>query len=121
MRSFYSKSKILRLRVIGNSDSPADQARKLSVRDRVLPIAMKNPNDIAMIQETALAADPGAKVCRGIYSFGGYTSDAIVVTLGMGEGKNWWGILFPSAMGVNGETVQFDSWLMRLLKGWGWI
>lgn len=121
MRFFCSKKRILRLRVVGNSDAPIDQVQKLSVRDAVLPVAKRRPNDLSAILHKAHAIDPSARVCRGEFCFGGYMSDAIVVTLGKGEGQNWWGILFPSALGVADEPVQFESWFVRLLRGWGWI
>ncbi len=115
------RTDMLRLRVVANSDEPEDQARKLRVRDAALPVALRDPNALGDILQAAKAIDPTARVRRGVYHFGGYASDTVLVTLGAGAGHNWWGILFPSAMGMGAEPVQFESWIAKLLRSWGWI
>jgi len=106
----------IRLRVIANSDSAEDQAEKLRVRDDILKAA-RLPIRLSAIRAKA----PGARVTRGVYAFGGYASDTILIEIGQARGRNWWGILFPEASGIPDEKVQFDSWIIRLLRRIGWI
>lgn len=116
---------VLRLHVIANSDSPEDQSLKLKVRDQVLKLeselgataqtkaeAMKLVGEhIEEIQATAektVRANgydyPVSATLTNCYfptkdydtftlPAGNY--DALRVTLGSGEGKNWWCVLFP--------------------------
>lgn len=116
---------ILRLHILAASDSMADQAVKLRVRDAILSIegaglsAVSSreearaliESDAARIQQTAesVLADAGfaygARMSMGIYPFpnrryGGalYPAGdylALRVVLGEGKGKNWWCVLFP--------------------------
>jgi stage II sporulation protein R len=115
----------LRLRIIANSDSAQDQEVKREVRDRVvLQVAKllkgaKSEEEarqrvvraLPQIRETALevtrehgyhypvAADVGkvpfpTKVYGDqVYPAGTY--EALRITLGSGEGQNWWCVLFP--------------------------
>lgn len=121
MRIFCTRRRVFRLRVVANSDSLADQAVKLRVRDVVLPLAMENPLSLVKIRAAARAIDPTALAARGLFRFGGYASDAVVVTLGAGKGKNWWGILYSSISGVPNEPVKFESWILTILRSWRWI
>ena len=114
---------MIRLRVIASSDSEEDQALKLRVRDMLLESlgeagyesrgealaglkAEKNDIEDAV---NALLEENGAdyRACVGIGKVlypsctydtfalpaGEYT--ALTVTLGEGEGHNWWCVLFP--------------------------
>ncbi|MBR5791947.1 MAG: stage II sporulation protein R [Ruminiclostridium sp.] len=117
---------IIRLHVIANSDSAADQALKLRVRDEVLLQAedllqgSESPQEAASILEdnlTALthaaaqaarqAGQPCAvRVCldetwfptknQGKLTLPAGEYQALRVILGQGEGKNWWCVVFPS-------------------------
>lgn len=120
MRCFCPKKNVLRLRVVANSDTPQDQAVKLRVRDAVLPIALQTPDNLCAIETAARKIDPSACARRGFLRFDGFKSDAVQVTLGAGAGHNWWGLLYPSAVGLE-EDVSFESWIINLLKGWGWL
>lgn len=128
---------VIRLHVIANSDSEADQALKLAVRDRVLEEARGlYPENATLAQAQAalkghlnLLATAGQGVVeeRGYdYSVtaaledcwfptkeyegfalpaGNYT--ALRVTIGEGEGQNWWCVAFPPlCLGAASETVE---------------
>jgi len=111
---------VIRLHVIANSDSEADQAQKLRVRDAVLACladTMDAAADFgsarAAVTEKIPAIEAAARDTAGcavtvtlgkeIYPVrqyegfslptGEYTS--LRVILGEGAGKNWWCVLFP--------------------------
>lgn len=114
--------KLIRLHVVANSDSEADQAVKLQVRDAVLAVtepltAGEDPYEalagaLPEIQAAAMdclaslgVSDPVA-VSLGPEEFptriyesfalpaGQYMS--LRVTIGKGAGHNWWCVVFPS-------------------------
>ena len=117
--------KVIRLHVIANSDSGADQALKLAVRDRVLEAAEGlYPPDAdleqarAVLEENleALAAAGQAEVeARGYgypvtarlercwfptkeygdFALPAGTYEALRVVIGDGAGENWWCVAFP--------------------------
>lgn len=117
--------RVLRLHVIANSDSEADQARKLLVRDAVLSRAAQllDGADGRQEAEAALAphldelAQAGADalartgnhdpVCVDLadqwfptkeydgFSLPAGQYRALRVTIGAGEGRNWWCVVFP--------------------------
>ncbi len=117
--------KLLRLRVVAQSDSAADQADKLLVRDAVLDALQPRITGCATLEEArtaAAAALPqvaeaagqaltkagrprpltlrlGAEVCP-LRAYETFTLPAgqyetLTVTLGSGKGHNWWCVVFP--------------------------
>ena len=115
--------KLIRLHVVANSDSEADQAVKLRVRDAVLAVTeplMEGAEDpyaalsdalpeiesaaadclaaLGVSDHVAVTLGPEAYPTRVYESFslpaGQYTS--LRVTIGAGEGHNWWCVVFPS-------------------------
>ena len=118
--------KLLRLHVVANSDSDADQALKLEVRDAVLDCAagyLENVSDVraaeqvlgAHLAELAGAGqavvrekgyDYAVRVSLDTSHFPTKTYDgfalpagdyrALRVTIGTGEGRNWWCVVFPA-------------------------
>lgn len=118
--------KLIRLHVIANSDSPADQALKLQVRDGVLLqaedllTASESPQEAAAVLEenlpqlahtAAQAAREAGQPCPvkvtlettwfptrqyGDITLPAGEYQALRVILGEGEGKNWWCVVFPS-------------------------
>jgi stage II sporulation protein R len=128
--SFFSTdpiySSVFRLHIRANSDTAADQALKLQVRDELLPFTAElfaecNGLDDAVYVANAekdaitshinstlsdLGVDYKANVRIGREEFpernyGGeiYPAGeytALIVELGEGEGENWWCVLFPS-------------------------
>ena len=118
------RNAVLRLHVVANSDSAADQALKLQVRDALLResrlfAAAETKQQAAKCVQTQLDAlqSTAARVIRQQ----GYSYDVAVslehtafptrtygsvtlpagryralrITLGSGEGKNWWCVMFP--------------------------
>ena len=116
---------MIRLHVVANSDNPGDQAIKLKVRDAVLSDAQEllqhtTSRDEAMnvlasglpqLTETAnktlrqLGASDRATVTLKRELFGtryydtftlpGGYYEALRVTIGEGDGKNWWCVVYP--------------------------
>ena len=115
--------KLIRLHVVANSDSEADQAVKLQVRDAVLAVTeplMEGAEDpyaalsgalpeiesaatdclaaLGVADSVTVTLGPEAYPTRVYESFslpaGQYTS--LRVTIGAGEGHNWWCVVFPS-------------------------
>ena len=86
---------VLRLHVIANSDSEADQARKLLVRDAVLSRASQllDGADDRQSAEAALAPHLDELAQAGADALARYR--ALRVTIGEGAGHNWWCVVFP--------------------------
>ncbi len=119
------ESEILRLHVIANSDNSEDQELKLKVRDKILGLeselwksAESKQEAMNIVEEHIHEIESEAKrvVESNGYNYSvnaeltncyfptrvyesftlpaGYY-DALRITLGSGEGKNWWCVLFP--------------------------
>lgn len=123
-----------RLHIIANSDSAADQALKLQVRDAVvdhLTPLLANAGTREQARETVLAElDTLQALAQGIcsdFAYGAYAEvgsfefppkrygaavlpageyQALRIVLGEGAGHNWWCVLFPPLCFVDecGET-----------------
>ena len=115
------ESRLLRLRVVAASDAPEEQAIKLRVRDAVLACAAPKLEGVtdAVEAEAILAAEAeairSAAECAAegrevrvefcderipTRHYGGFALPAgryraLRVTLGEGQGRNWWCIVFP--------------------------
>lgn len=141
LKEIDSTKGILRLHVIANSDSEADQSAKLAVRDAILPLferaqsytnardwLLHHGADIQEAAEAALAArglDCSVQLSLGTETFpdrvygdtrypaGEY--DALCVRLGRAEGHNWWCVLFPPLCIVSddGEPVDLEDVELR--------
>lgn len=115
--------KIIRLHVVANSDSGADQAVKLHVRDAVLAVARQALQDADDPQQAiaqalpaleaaanaALAAQGSRETARvsfrrelfptrdyDTFSLPSGVYRSLRVTIGAGDGHNWWCVIFPS-------------------------
>ena len=116
---------VLRLHVLANSDSAADQTLKLAVRDRVLAEAAGYLENARTRQEAeaalAAALEPLARAGAEAAAEAGYRYPvsvslerawfptreygdfslpageyrALRVVIGAGEGRNWWCVVFP--------------------------
>lgn len=148
---------MLRLHVVAASDSTQDQALKLQLRDRLLPtiqgyiahaqnaqqaslLLKQNLDQLsqeAVSQARALGFEGEVTVSLNQERFpnrvyagmnipaGEY--QALRVTLGSGEGANWWCVLYPSLCLLEepqqtvhpsqDETIQFQSSLYDWLSG----
>ena len=132
--------KLLRLRVVAESDSPKDQADKLLVRDAVLAALEHRIAGCASLEEARAAAGAALPqlaeaagealtaagharpltLCLGtedcpLRAYETFTLPAgryetLTVTLGDGEGHNWWCVVFPplclAAAGDNKEEEE---------------
>jgi len=120
------KDCFLRLHVRANSDSEADQALKLKVRDAVLEVTTaltegcKNKEEakkavrkgLYLIEEAAErtvaenGSDQEVSVCvkrehfdrreYGNFYLPAGFYDSLIIELGSGEGQNWWCVIFPA-------------------------
>lgn len=115
--------KLIRLHVVANSDEPDDQAVKLLVRDAVLQEASRALQDAADPEAALLSALPAlTRAANETLSLQGSSDTAAVslrrelfptraydtfrlpagvyrslrVTIGKGEGHNWWCVVFPA-------------------------
>ena len=117
---------LIRLHVVANSDSAQDQSVKLQVRDAVtesLESAMESVTNIeeartylrqnlpkiqAVANEALSAAgcdyEAVVTLCEEVFDIRHYDTfslpagvyEALRITLGEGEGKNWWCVVFPT-------------------------
>ncbi len=131
--------KVLRFHVLANSDSSMDQELKLSVRDAIgvyLQEQLKTVTDKAdseariaeclpeieelaeeVIKENGFAYPVQAELteCRfpvktyGDYTFPAGTYDALKVTIGAGEGQNWWCVMYPNMCFENSMYEVVDE------------
>ena len=115
----------VRLHILANSDSPADQALKLQVRDRILqevgpafaqpqtqeealataraqlPVIRQAAR--AVLQEAGVEQPVRASLARSYFTTRQYGSlllpagmyDAVQVAIGEGAGHNWWCVMYP--------------------------
>lgn len=127
---------LIRLHVMANSESLADQRMKLTVRDELLAVmnsllatvgSMAEAEEVikanlGMLAETVEAAleqadvDYTAQLQFGLFSFPakyyGMTTlpagryTSLNVTLGEGAGRNWWCIVFPAMCFTAGVCEQ---------------
>ena len=138
--------KVIRFRVIANSDNPIDQAVKLDVRDAVLRVLEPHLDQVTTFAQAknvlkkldarvlkvanqvlkSEKAPYQARVTLGTTVFptkvygswvlpaGRYT--ALLVTLGRGDGHNWWCVLFPSLCFIdmgNAVAVPYQATLAK--------
>jgi stage II sporulation protein R len=131
-------TKILRFHILANSDSDVDQAIKLKVRDAVgqmmeeklsgscsldqtEQIVAENLGEIENVARETLeengydygASAKLAKVDFPVKTYGDYTFpageyEALQVTLGEGQGHNWWCVLYPN-MCFRGSVYEVVS------------
>lgn len=114
--------KTVRLHVVANSDSEADQTQKLAVRDAVLPVIGKLTEGCASaqeaqqilaahlseVQDAALRASNGQTVTATLtdeafptryydtFTLPAGTYPSLRIRIGAAEGRNWWCVVFPS-------------------------
>ncbi len=119
-------SEVLRLHVIANSDSDGDQSLKLEVRDAVLAKAVEYTADANSAQAAWTALEPhleelaaagqmvadmagedvsvAARLTTAYFptkEYDGFSLpagryQALQVTIGAGEGHNWWCVIYPA-------------------------
>ncbi len=119
------RQNVLRLHIIANSDSKADQSLKIEIRDEILKksgnifegvtsledatLQTKNKiddfSDIAnrVIKENGFSYKAKAYLGKRYFETRKYEKftlpagvyDSLIIELGKGEGKNWWCVIFP--------------------------
>ena len=129
---------IIRLHVIANSNDAEDQALKLKVRDGIIAY-MDQQDDLTTTEETReyLRSDLDRleTIANGIIASEGYdytakaklgiryipektygditfpagNYEALNITLGEGEGENWWCVLFPPLCLLDEGTITADE------------
>ena len=131
--------RVLRLHILANSDSEEDQALKLLVRDAILeetkgeldgalstPLAKQRlPALLPTMEEIArdcLAANGSdytvkAELCNMYFETRYYDQgampagyyDAVRITIGEGEGHNWWCVMFPPMCVKSAESTAVEE------------
>jgi len=122
----FLNEELIRLHVVANSDSPADQQIKLQVRDAVTSSLNEALRSVSNVEEAkqwikenlvfiqsianntlleagssnqavvSLCKESFAERCYDTFSLPAGLYDALRITIGAGEGKNWWCVVFPS-------------------------
>lgn len=130
---------LIRIHVVANSDSPEDQAIKLSVRDAVissLQEELKNVSDPEMariyLQENlpriqayanqtlaalgcsdtvtaTLQEEDFERSENAVFSLPAGVYESLRLTIGAGEGRNWWTVIFPDAVFSNDKDSAVIS------------
>jgi len=123
---------IVRLHVIANSDSEADQNLKLKVRDAILA---KSRSDFTKKSQVMSQLDIYKKEAEDVIRKNGFgysvdveygnfnfptkhynnislpagNYDAVRIKIGKAEGKNWWCVMFPPLCFVDGTTNSQEA------------
>lgn len=133
------RENVVRLHILANSDSKEDQALKLQVRDAVLEASDGWLSDADTVDEARAVAgerlpqlrevaqqtvtDAGydyavnATLCTMYFPTREYDAvtlpagmyEAVRFTIGSGEGKNWWCVVYPPlcvGAAIQGDTVR---------------
>ena len=117
---------LIRLHVVANSDSETDQSVKLKVKDAVVDSLQQSLKDVSDVEQakqwisqnptqiqkiandalTEAGSDDNAVVslCKEVFDTRYYETftlpagvyEALRITIGEGNGKNWWCVAFPS-------------------------
>jgi len=125
-------NKLIRLHIVANSNSPADQALKLKVRDRILKegkdifgnltdintcrssLEKELPRLIAAAEEEihkngynySVSANTGKHTfpmkVYGNFALPSGEYDALKIEIGNAKGENWWCVMFPPLCFING-------------------
>lgn len=123
----------IRFRIIANSNNINDQAEKIKIKNELEPVInniLTNSNSIeesrqniknnlSSINDIIEKYNSNYKVNYGInyfpkkeykgvtYNSGNYES--LVVTLGDGQGDNWWCVLFPPLCLIEASKEDYDN------------
>ena len=129
--------KLIRLHVVANSDSPSDQAIKLQVRDAVLAavepvLAEASDPEQALTENLGALGEAAARTLREAgaadavtvtmqnerfptrdyetFSLPAGVYRTLRVTIGAGEGHNWWCVVFPTiCTAASMEELEFAA------------
>lgn len=138
-------TKVLRLHILANSNSSFDQELKLKVRDEIVKhltpllkdssnlaetkqIVSKNITNLNEIAQsvvskysnyqtnTTLSTSSFPTKQYGNISFPAGQYEALKITIGEGEGNNWWCVMFPPLCFTNSSAGEFDNFSEKKLK-----
>lgn len=137
---------LIRLHVIANSDTEADQNLKLAVRDAIVAEVgdlFSDNKDKSMAMEEILAnMESIERIARDVIAEKGFSYDvslslgssdfpaktygnvtlpagtyeALKVVIGDGAGQNWWCVLFPPLCFVDATTAEMPASSSEVLK-----
>lgn len=137
---------IVRLHIIANSDTAADQALKLKVRDAVIHhMQEKYPNgatkeeaarylkdslpEIEQLAVDILKANGSQETVRAQYGVFPFPTkeyenvtlpagmyEAVRIELGKAEGQNWWCVMFPPLCIADGNILKMSEQSERQLR-----
>ena len=114
------RQNVLRLHIIANSDSEADQQLKLKIRDEILSKTdgmFLNSCDLETAQNTVFEnLSLFEQIANNVIEENGFEYKAKAsLGIGEGEGKNWWCVVYPTvcipaaAKGELSDTVCEES------------
>lgn len=134
----YLDQELIRLHVVANSDTEADQSIKLQVRDAIVASLSEGMADIGNVQAAkaylrenlskiesianktleAAGVDSRAVVtlCRETFDIRKYDTftlpagvyESLRVVIGEGQGKNWWCVAFPTLC-MSATSEEFEE------------
>ena len=129
---------LIRLHVVANSDTPEDQQIKLQGRDAITQSLQRDLNSIgnteealsylnqnlpklqeianSVLRKAGLEPDAVVTLCREAFGTRYYDSfalpagvyNALRITIGEGQGKNWWCVVYPALCG-SATTSGFEE------------
>ncbi|MDD4315600.1 MAG: stage II sporulation protein R [Clostridia bacterium] len=135
----------IRIHIRANSNSEADQSVKHIVKEKVIayltPLLAETESkeeaqgvitdclgEITARASRALNADgapygASAKLCREEFPARAYGDlvlekgvyDALIITLGEGQGDNWWCVAFPPLCFVEGSEARYKSKILEII------
>lgn len=137
--------KVLRLHILANSNSIFDQELKLEVRDKVVEfltpklensknlnetkeIISKNLYNIEKVANEIVSKKSNYKIAvslnKSIFptkhydniSFPAGNYEALKITIGEGNGNNWWCVMFPPLCFTNSSAGSFTEASSKVLK-----
>jgi stage II sporulation protein R len=126
----------IRVRILANSNSDADQQAKRNLKNILLPIlqtqcdgetprlnALKIQEDLLKkINDPMLSKNISVEFRQCSFPAKSYQDkflpagryNTLLVTIGSGEGKNWWTVLYPEFFGIafedDDQEVSYHSW-----------
>lgn len=132
--------KVFRLHILANSDEEYDQDLKLKIRDKILLVSQDLYSNCSNVDDAIEVAKCNIDLFRNeaqkVIAFYGYEYqakvyvtkeyfntreyddfvlpagmyDSLKITIGEGEGHNWWCVMFPTVC-ISGCTDDFDETL----------
>jgi stage II sporulation protein R len=133
----YVESKEIRIRILANSNSEEDIEEKYELRNALLDVLYEksiiiNEKNLTLLKneldkkikinykvELKETVFPAKVLKNEIIPSGKYMT--LLITIGQGEGDNWWSVLYPEFYGVNYEDsseVEYRSFIYDLLNSY---